>query len=90
MRTYTLENKPDAMFTRAQLRRMGLKPVAGHTGYVIYTPHRRRYKLYTLEHARPMDPSMGYSILVADDSEDARRKFDEIRARFADKGIHSR
>ncbi|GMK39529.1 hypothetical protein PCCS19_25830 [Paenibacillus sp. CCS19] len=85
MKIYESSKVPDGMFTRSQLRKMGLKPVSRHTAYVVFLPHQRRYKLYTLEHARPIDPAAGYSILAADDSEDARRRFDDIRKRVADK-----
>lgn len=82
MRTYTKDQAPDAMFTRAQLRRMGLKPVPSHSAYVTIPPQRRRYKLYTLDHARPMNPAAGYSLLVADNSEEAKQRFEAIRQRF--------
>ncbi|GGE03132.1 hypothetical protein [Paenibacillus nasutitermitis] len=82
MKQFTLENVPPNMFTKAKLKKMELTPISGHIAFVTFPPKKRRYKLYSLENARPSNPNAGYSLLYADNSEEARKRFEEMRKRF--------
>lgn len=77
MKQYTSDKVPANMFTKAKLKKMGLTPISKHSALVTVPPTIRRYKLYTLENARPTDPTSGYSILFIDNSEEARQRFEE-------------
>ncbi|OAB38725.1 hypothetical protein PMSD_06855 [Paenibacillus macquariensis subsp. defensor] len=84
MRIYYPNHVPSHLFSRNKLKKMSLRPISEHVGYVIYPPQHRRYKLYSLEDARPMDKHTGYSLLIEDTSVDARRRFHSFTKRFQD------
>ncbi|CAH1199257.1 hypothetical protein PAECIP111893_01280 [Paenibacillus plantiphilus] len=73
---------PSNLFTKAKLRKMGFKPASNYEAFVIFPPSRRRYKLYSIERAQPIDRSVGFSVLKIDNSIEAKQKFEEIRKRF--------
>ncbi|ASJ55065.1 hypothetical protein BP422_16810 [Brevibacillus formosus] len=78
MKQYTSDRVPENMFTKAKLKRMGLIPISTHSAFVTFPPNKRRYKLYTLENARPTDPDSGYSLFFVDNSEEARQRFEDM------------
>lgn len=88
MKTYTFDKAPSYMFTKSKLKKMALVPISGHSAFVVFPPNRRRYKLYSLEDARPINPEAAYSILIETDAKlssndtDISKKFEEIRNRF--------
>ncbi|MFS0918891.1 hypothetical protein [Brevibacillus sp. 179-C 1.1 NHS] len=85
MKQYSSDHVPANMFTKAALRKMGLVPISKHSAYVTFPPSIRRYKLYTLENARPADPAAGYSLCIEIDSEEARQSLrDMIKQQFGD------
>jgi hypothetical protein len=82
VKQYTSIKVPANMYTKAKLKKMGLTPISEHSAHVTFPPSKRRYKLYKLENARPIDSTSGYSLLFADNSEEARQRFEDIRKDF--------
>jgi len=82
MRQFTFENVPQNMFTKSKLKKMGLRPISHHVAFVTFPPKKRRYKLYFLENARPFNTTSGYSLIYADNSEKAKKRYEEIKKRF--------
>jgi hypothetical protein len=82
MKYYTADKTPANMFTKAKLKKMGLTPISSHSAFVTYPPSKRRYKLYKLENARPIDPSSGYSLLTIDNSLDAKQGFELLKRKY--------
>jgi hypothetical protein len=58
MKQFTANKAPEDMFTKARLKKMSLSPIT-------YPPSKRRYKLYKLENARPIENNVGYSLLIS-------------------------
>ncbi|SFM54626.1 hypothetical protein SAMN03159341_1477 [Paenibacillus sp. 1_12] len=64
MKQFSPDKVPADMFTKARLKKMGLFPISEHSAYITYPPSKRRYKLYKLDNARPIDNTVGYSLLI--------------------------
>lgn len=64
MKQFTPDKVPADLFIKSRLKKMGLSPISEHSAYITYPPSKRRYKLYSLENARPIDNTVGYSLLI--------------------------
>ncbi|OBZ11965.1 hypothetical protein A8L34_16755 [Bacillus sp. FJAT-27264] len=93
MRTYTCDKVPSYMFTKSKMRKMGLVPVSEHSAFVLFPPNRRKYKLYSLENARPINSQAGYSVIreteaiLSSTDTEISKKFEEIRNRFKQNNV---
>ncbi|MNI65063.1 hypothetical protein D3C73_1205460 [compost metagenome] len=90
LKIYFPQDVPDHLLTKNKLKKMSLRPISEHVGFVVYPPQTRKYKLYSLEQARPIDPQAGFSLLYADTSPGAKQRFEELKKRILEKNFEEK
>lgn len=60
------EEVPDYLFTRNELKMMGLVPTAGMSAFVLYPEQKKEYQLYDVAATRSPKKQSGFSLVRKD------------------------